>query len=172
MKLDKKGFMLAEVVVVSVVIAVVLITLYAGVSKVSSAYSTRNRYYDVDSLYAAMEINDILLRENSSLFQTKTSGKLSNDSEISNFENFYKDTGSSINSYIFFYSKEDNKKNIEESMSTLKNLNSKLTFSEYLDYLSDNIDFSDENYNYMIIVERMENSDINDCYYYALKLKY
>ena len=57
-------------------------------------------------------------------------------------------------------------------MSTLKNLNSKLTFSEYLDYLSDNIDFSDENYNYMIIVERMENSDINDCYYYALKLKY
>ena len=64
------------------------------------------------------------------------------------------------------------KKNIEESMSTLKNLNSKLTFSEYLDYLSDNIDFSDENYNYMIIVERMENSDINDCYYYALKLKY
>ena len=93
------------------------------------------------------------MRENSSLFQTKTSGKLSNDSEISNFENFYKDTGSSINSYIFFYNKEDNKKNIEESMSTLKNLNSKLTFSEYLDYLSDNIDFSDENYNYMIYPE-------------------
>ena len=59
MKIGKKGFMMAEVVVVSVVIATVLVTLFTCLNKVSSAYETRNRYYDVDSLYAAIEINEI-----------------------------------------------------------------------------------------------------------------
>ena len=57
-------------------------------------------------------------------------------------------------------------------MLQLKSLNDKLTFSDYLDYLSESLDFSDGNYNYMIIVERIENNDKDDCYYYALKLKY
>jgi len=33
------------------------------------------------------------------------------------------------------------------------------------------LDFTDD-YDYMIIVERRENNNIDDCYYYALKLKY
>lgn len=163
MKIGRKGFMLAEVVVVSVVIATVLVTLFTGLSRVSSAYETRNRYYDVDSLYAAMEINGILKKNNPSTINTTLAMKLSDDSNVSNFEEFYNNTNSSINSYITPYTKD--------SMLTLKNFNSNLTFSNYLDYLSDNLNFSDD-YNYMIIVERRENNDINDCYYYALKLKY
>lgn len=176
MKLDRKGFMLAEVVVVSVVVATVLITLYAGLSKVSSAYSTRNRYYDVDSLYVAMEENNIILRYGISLNGALTSANnlytwaydlnyLGAASNIQNFETFYYDeTGSQINVYITPYDKD--------VMLQLKSLNDKLTFSDYLDYLSESLDFSDGNYNYMIIVERIENNDNDDCYYYALKLKY
>ena len=51
MKLSRKGFMLAEVVVVSVVVATVLVTLFAGLNNISSAYRTRNIYYDIELLF-------------------------------------------------------------------------------------------------------------------------
>ena len=40
----RKGFMLAEVVVVSAVISTVLVTMYIAINRVSSAYETRNSY--------------------------------------------------------------------------------------------------------------------------------
>lgn len=163
MKIGRKGFMLAEVVVVAVVVATVLVTLYAGLSNVSSAYDTRNRYYDVDSLYAAMDINDILIRNDSSLIKTDQALALSSDDSVVDFENFFKETDDSISSYIAPYDKD--------IMLSLKTINNKATFSDYLDYLSGNLNFDDD-YDYMIIVERLENNDIDDCYYYALKLKY
>lgn len=163
MKIGRKGFMLAEVVVVAVVVATVLVTLYAGLSNVSSAYDTRNRYYDVDSLYAAMDINDILIRNDSSLIKTDQALALSSDDSVVDFENFFKETDDSISSYIAPYDKD--------IMLSLKTINNKATFGDYLDYLSGNLNFDDD-YDYMIIVERLENNDIDDCYYYALKLKY
>ena len=56
-------------------------------------------------------------------------------------------------------------------MLTLKNLNDNVTFDEYIDYLDGNINFS-EDYDYIIIVERTNINDKDDCYYYALKLKF
>ena len=55
--------MLAEVVVVSAVISTVLVTMYIAINRVSSAYETRNSYYDIDALFFAEEIND-LIKEN------------------------------------------------------------------------------------------------------------
>lgn len=166
MKLNKKGFMLAEVVVVAVVIATVLVTLYTALNRVSSAYETRNRYYDIDSLYAAIEINEILKELSSTnIYEIDTPQEVSAiDSEIETFNNFYyNETNSSITAYFTPYDKDN--------MLYLKNLNSNLTFNDYLDYLSDNLDFEDE-YNYMIIVERRNNDNIDDCYYYALKVRH
>ena len=37
-KLNKKGFMLAEVVIVSVVVAVTLVSLFVGLNRVTKAY--------------------------------------------------------------------------------------------------------------------------------------
>jgi len=157
--------MLAEVVVVAVVIATVLVTLFAGLNNVSSAYDTRNRYYDVDSLYAAIEINEVLIRNGSSLINTTVALSLSSDGEVASFEQFYENTNDSILSYITPYDK-DIMLNLESSDGKTD-----ITFSEYLDYLSGNLDFTDD-YDYMIIVERREDGNIDDCYYYALKLKY
>lgn len=174
MKLNRKGFMLAEVVVVAVVIATVLVTLFAGLNNVSSAYEIRNRYYDIDSLYVAMEVNDILLREFGTLndeiidFSGVIYGNISQslDENIKKFDTFYyynvKDT---IISYISPY-------NVDDILSlSAPDGKTNNTFSEYLNYLSGNLDFSAD-YDYIIIVERRENNDIDDCYYYALKLKY
>ena len=167
MKLNDKGFMLAEVVVVSVVVAIVLVTLFTSLNNLSSAYETRNRYYDVDSLYAAMDINDILVKKESSLIYSDSALELSSDGDIAVFENFYDNTDYSIDSYIVPYD--------ATSLLTLKNLNDNVTFSDYLDYLSGNFDFEDD-FDYVIVVEReliKDNvSEEDDCYYYALKLKY
>lgn len=155
--------MLAEVVIVAVVVATVLVTLYTGLKNVSSAYETRNRYYDVDSLYVAMEINDILVRSSSSLINSNIALELINNNDINEFYEFYKNTGYSIRSYLTPYN--------SGQMITLKDLNDNVTFDEYIDYLSGNINF-DEDYNYIIVVERTNVSDKDDCYYYALKLKF
>ena len=61
MKLNRKGFMMAEVVVVSVIICTVLVTLYTALARINNAYDTRNRYYDIDTLYFTEEINYSLI---------------------------------------------------------------------------------------------------------------
>ena len=170
MKIGNRGFMLAEVVVVSVVIATVLVTLFAGLNNVSSSYETRNKYYDVDSLYVAMEINDILVREEKINTISKSDITLLSGGDIDRFKAFYKNkVGYNINSYFIPYkSTSDNTYSLERGFNTLKNRTINSTFKEYVDYLSGNIDL-DANFDYIIVVERENVSDKDDCYYYALK---
>ena len=165
MKIGRKGFMLAEVVVISVVVITVLITLYIGLNSVVSAYDTRNRYYDIDCLYAAMEVNEVLLENYPNTIKTDVAIDLSNKGDANSFEKFYESAvGDVVNLYLTPY-----KKNVMLSIENFQNINA--TLVDYLNYLSGNLDFN-EDYNYMIIVERIAPDDIDDCYYYALKLKY
>ena len=160
MKLGRKGFMLVEVVVVSAVISTVLVTMFIAINRVSSAYSTRDSYNSVDALYLAMAENDIL-RENNGL-----SGLVCNNSNAkkitdSNLEKVYKDIDIySINLYYSPYNRDE--------VLSLKN--NKATFDGFIDYISNKLDYSNTNYNYLIIAELCKTED--DCYYYALKLKY
>lgn len=165
MKIGRKGFMLAEVVVISVVVITVLITLYIGLNSVVSAYDTRNRYYDIDCLYAAMGVNEVLLENYPNTIKTDVAIDLSNKGDANSFEKFYESAvGDVVNLYLTPY-----KKNVMLSIENFQNINA--TLVDYLNYLSGNLDFN-EDYNYMIIVERIAPDDIDDCYYYALKLKY
>ena len=169
-KIGNKGFMLAEVIIVSVVIITVLTTLYIGLNNVSSAYETRNRYYDIDSLYVAKEISNIINDLNISdkistpniVYNWIRNLSLNEEYRIEDFEMFYYyETNNIIQTYITPYDKE--------KMLELKKYNSNQTFSDYLDYLSTHLDFK-EDYKYIVIVERQKNGNINDCYYYALKI--
>ena len=63
MKKKSRGFMLAEVVIVGAVIATVLVTLYTSFTRLFNNYDVRNRYYDMDALYAATTIADYLIDE-------------------------------------------------------------------------------------------------------------
>jgi len=169
-KIGRKGFMLAEVVVVAIVIATVLVTLFTGVNNVASAYEVRNRYYDVDSMYAAIEVNEILKRNNVLAASVEATKKLNSSvtAELENYKSFYSSTtGSNLHTYITTYSTDG----IDELLEIVET-DTNATFTEYGDYLKNHLDFSDERYNYMIVVERREDDNIDDCYYYALKLKY
>ena len=159
MKFGRKGFMMAEVVVVSVVIAVVLITLFTGLNRVSSAYEKRDRYYDIDALYLAMMANDILIKSGdiNTIIKTGNSIKITND-DVNLLLNTY--NNDDVNLYFSLYEKG--------KIDKLKDLPNKKTTKEFIDYLGTKFDFNDD-YNYVIISEICKNVD--DCYYYALKVR-
>lgn len=165
MKFGRKGFMMAEVVVVSVVIAVVLITLFTGLNRVSSAYEKRDRYYDIDALYLAMMANDALIENRSinNLINDGTSTIIEANDDVNLLLNTY--NNDDVNLYFSLYEKGkiDELKDLSTTEETTKK-----TTKEFIDYLKDKFDFNDD-YNYVIISEICKNVD--DCYYYALKVR-
>lgn len=142
--------MLAEVVVVSAVISTVLVTMYIAINRVSSAYETRNSYYDIDALFFAEEINDLIKDKE---LQTDSNLKLS----LGDLSNAYiKSLGyNEANGYYI-------------TPSTLNNtIEGKQTLKDFMSYLKTKLS-NDNNYNYIIISELCTTDD--DCRYYALKV--
>lgn len=164
-RLNKKGFMLAEVVVVAAVISTVLITLFTGLNRMTSAFETRNKYYDIDAAYLAGEANNYLVKNDiiysDSLLNTSVVKEITAISTI--FTDLIKDDNGfpEVRVYFSLYDKD-----ILSNTSQISNM--RTTFKDYISYLTNKLDFS-ENYTYMIIIEIAKTSD--DCYYYALKVR-
>lgn len=156
MKLNRKGFMLVEVVVVSAVIATVLVTMFIAINRVSSAYRSRDSYNSIDALYLAMAENDILIEENrlDDLYSNGDSVEITD----SNLINAYSNVGN-IKLYFSLYNKDK-----------VSSLSGNATFNSFIDYICNRFDYTDTRYDYLIISEICKTDD--DCYYYALKLKY
>lgn len=140
--------MLAEVVVVSAVISTVLVTMYIAINRVSSAYETRNSYYDIDALFFAEEINDLIKDKEPPKDFKLSLGDLSNA--------YIKSLGyNEANGYYI-------------TPSTLNNtIEGKQTLKDFMSYLKTKLS-NDNNYNYIIISELCTTDD--DCRYYALKV--
>ena len=68
MKKNRKGFMLAEVVVTSTVVVVAMIGLYTNFSRLHKLYKSKENYYSVDGVYATKEIINSLLNSNLNTF--------------------------------------------------------------------------------------------------------
>lgn len=142
--------MLAEVVVVSAVISTVLVTMYIAINRVSSAYETRNSYYDIDALFFAEEINDLIKDKE---LQADSNSKLS--------------LGDLYTAYQSLGYKEANGYYI--TPSTLNNtIEDKQTLKDFMSYLKSKLS-NDNNYKYIIVSELCTPDD--DCRYYALKVK-
>ena len=140
--------MLAEVVVVSAVISTVLVTMYIAINRVSSAYETRNSYYDIDALFFAEEINDLIKNEE----QPPTNHELS----LGDLPTAYQSLGYKANGYYI-------------TPSTLNNtIEGKQTLKDFMSYLKSKLN-NDKNYTYIIVSELCTPDD--DCRYYALKVK-
>ena len=60
MKIGKKGFFLAEVLIVSTILVVIITVLYIQVSNVFNAYNTRINYNQIDGLYALSNIRNYM----------------------------------------------------------------------------------------------------------------
>ena len=61
MKKDNRGFMLAEVIIVSSIVVTVLVTMYTGLNKLFVKYDELSRYYNVDAIYMAKNVEDYLI---------------------------------------------------------------------------------------------------------------
>lgn len=181
MKINRRGFTLAEVVVTSVTVATILTTLFVGLNRMTKAYETRNRYYSIDAMYAAMEVNDMIKRLDST-GKASFEDTLNRDGVLLTYRFFdgfqiFDELYDSAFSYdIFAYVVKNN----ENSLDKLKKLNENdvqfsgyvktETLDEYIEYLKGNIDFN-INYSYLVILELRNSSDINDCQYYTLKVR-
>lgn len=166
MKLNKKGFMLAEVVIVASVISVVLVSIYISLNRMSMAYEMRNRYYDIDAMQVAMEINDIIKGDNSIISTNSGAISFSDDQyqsqDVDLFLQFYRATDYAI--VGLYYCPYDIEYLNNISVGADRNL------IDYIDYLSDGLDFS-KKYDYMIIVELQKDlQDDDDIYFYTLKV--
>lgn len=140
--------MLAEVVVVSAVISTVLVTMYIAINRVSSAYETRNSYYDIDALFFAEEINDLIKDKEPPKDFKLSLGDLS--TAYQDYLNYEKANGYYI------------------TPSTLNNtIKGKATLKDFISYLKSKLN-NDNNYKYIIISELCKSD--SDCHYYALKV--
>lgn len=145
--------MLAEVVVVSAVISTVLVTMYIAINRVSSAYETRNSYYDIDALFFAEEINDLIKDKE---LQTDSNPKLSLGDLSTAYQNQDYLNYKKANGYYI-------------TPSTLNNtIEGKQTLKDFMSYLKTKLS-NDNNYKYIIVSELCTPDD--DCRYYALKVK-
>lgn len=143
--------MLAEVVVVSAVISTVLVTMYIAINRVSSAYETRNSYYDIDALFFAEEINDLIKDKE---LQKDSNPKLS----LGDLSTAYRNKD-----YLNY--KEANGYYI--TPSTLNNTIEGKPLKDFMSYLKTKLS-NDNNYKYIIVSELCTTDD--DCRYYALKV--
>lgn len=153
MKLNNKGFMLAEVIISASVIIVTLVSLYAGFARVYKAYEIRSTYYDADSVYALKTISDYFIDE--MVFNSYISG-INNTNRYVEFKKNESPSNKidafinkmienyNFNFYLTRYN-SDYLESIESISSDLK---------EYINFLnSDGVIDDDANYKYIFISE-------------------
>lgn len=158
-KIGKRGFMMAEVVVVSVIVAVTLVTLYTGTKRVTTAFNLRNRYYDMDCLNLSIAANDTLIETGkiSDLITSEESFRIISD-DVNSLKSLYNDYD-----WIEIYFLK-NGADIDDS---IKQEIYNITARDYFDYLQNNYD---DDYTYYIVSELCK-SGADDCYYYGLGVR-
>lgn len=175
--MNNKGFMMAEVVVVSAIVMVTIVGLYQSYNKLYSTYNTRIDYYDSTTLYRLGYYRDILIENDklnnliNNLEDTVTeiygsngvSGIQLPDNEVSQYVNdtvFLIKTNKSSDKYVITGAELDSNEEIN------------LTFKEYLSYLSTSTTFKSS---YIMVMERCTSNDDNsknkdDCKYAYLEI--
>ena len=153
MKLNNKGFMLAEVIISASVIIVTLVSLYAGFARVYKAYEIRSTYYDADSVYALKTISDYFIDEmvfNSYISRINNTNKYvefkKNESPSNKIDAFINKMIENYNFKHFYLTRynSDYLESIESISSDLK---------EYIDFLDSDKVIDNTNYKYIFISE-------------------
>ena len=129
MKLNKKGFMMAEVIVVSSIVLITLTSLYMSYNKIYSTYKKRINYYDVSIIYDLDKI-----RRNVVIDVPTNNTKI----------------GSESNTTVYAIPLTGNK--ITDTNTNLSQENT--TFNEYLKYLKNSITVN--NCNYILVMEKCD----------------
>lgn len=144
--MNNKGFMMAEVVVVSSIILVALVGLYTSYNKIFSIYNQRVNYYDVATLYELASIRD------------------------NNFGSLTLNSTNNVNGKLIYYVSLDSVKN-----KTISKTNLNETFKDYLDYLSTSLDFdnmkiNEFEVNNILVMEKCDSDGKSNCKYAYLEV--
>ena len=132
MKLNKKGFMMAEVIVVSSIVLITLTSLYMSYNKIYSTYKKRINYYDVSIIYDLDQI-----RRNTAIDEPTNNTKIDSES----------------NTTVYAIPLTGNK--ITDTNTNLSQENT--TFNEYLKYLKNSITVN--NCNYILVMEKCDEAN-------------
>lgn len=141
MKLNKKGFMMAEVIVVSSIVLITLTSLYMSYNKIYSTYKKRINYYDVSIIYDLDKI-----RRNVVIDAPTNNTKIDSES----------------NTTVYAIPLTGNK--ITDTDLSQENT----TFNEYLEYLKNSITVN--NCNYILVMEKCDEAK-KECKYGYLESK-
>lgn len=169
MKKNNKGFMLAETIIVTVIVATIMVSLYVAFNKVYSAYTLKNKYTDIDLLYAANAVQDYLI-DNLTLndivkditneydpVDLKDPDKL-NDTYCTNiFTNYHIE-----HMYMIKLGSDPKASNITDKLTTLNQ-----TFIDYINYLETSGKLKEAANKYIFLLEAKEN-DLYDYEYLTL----
>lgn len=158
-KFGNKGFMMAEVVVVSVIVAVTLVTLYTSVNRLTTAFNLRNKYHDLDCLNLSMAVDDELIGN----------GKINT---LMNGDDSFKEISDDVNNIKSLYDDYDwiEVYFLKNGTTIDDNIKEKIynnTAKDYFTYLQKNYD---NKYNYYIVSELCK-IGADDCYYYGLGVR-
>lgn len=151
MKLNKKGFMLAEVIVVSVILIGTMVGLFTGFNKMYSNYKERNTYDNVEALYGAKSIKDFLID------QQKLNELIKNTTSFSNITESTNLSLNEIETTLFNSIKgEYDINNIYFSVYNISSIdydNTNNNLTSYLTYLKKDTNMTKSSYGYRIVVE-------------------
>ena len=161
-KNNNKGFMLIEVIITSTIVVTSMVFLYTSFSRLYNNFKSKTSYYHIDTSYASKEIIDSLINEN-------LLNNIINESlEDKSFGYIIKNGSCIKNTYNSTCSKIKNLYDIEnsimvnysiDSLNELKNNVINKTLSDYIDYLINYYDLSnnEDDYNFIVITESKDN---------------
>lgn len=156
-KINNKGFMLVEVLVVSVFVSSVLVVLFSQFKKINNSYDVSFKYNTVDNLYLLENVKNRIVTNVYEHQYDNYVTQLNNNDNPKTYLNIYNvENTCTLNAYDCELLKKANVKSIYFTNSSakedmLKDTNISLEFRGYIKYMNFNVE--DATYDYFLIGE-------------------
>lgn len=156
-KIDNKGFMLVEILIVSVFVATVLTVLFIQFKKINNNYKTSFKYDTVEALYLINNVKNRFVTANDNGGYNLTNYKTFVQNEKLKYENILNPINISYttnDNYFLNLLKESNIKNLyiakkDAKEEMLKDKNIPIELRDYIKYMR----FKTYNSDYFLIAE-------------------
>ena len=155
MKLNNKGFMMAEVVVVSAIILIFMTAMFSSYNKIFAIYKERVSYYDVNALYQLAYYRDSL----------DTIKEATNGLSDTNFANIVSGTDEGDTLIVVRNYGVDGAINKTLSANQVEAITSATTHQgliDYVNFVSTHVTLTGR---YLLVLEDCKSDDIDACKY-------
>lgn len=172
MKLNNKGFMMAEVIIVSAIMITTMVGLYAGFNRVYSTYNERNTFYSSDGIYALKTFEDFYIDEQI-MNKIGTNLNSNNYIDLTNCDNttyyqtsYQKTLCNQIKDQYKINKIIATTYNASKVQASINDIDTKdeynETFKDYLEYYYNNEEFETDYFSYLFFIELTTSNDETD----------